>query len=180
MKKLLFLLLLPIFIGCSDDDGPMVWDMNPVIYTIKIHDEQGVNLLDSTVAGNWYRYDFEVLYEDMTYVVDWDIGMRWVEPVESRLYMPYFYGLYTEPNYGDEQRIKIPLFLEFGEFDGARDQDMKITFIVPELNRSYEMSLKREVKRNKNDTERIVTESWALDGVPVEEPFKLVLPHRQQ
>ena len=181
MKKLLYLLILPLLFACKEDFRDMpIWDMAPVDFVIKIVDEQGVNLLDSTVEGNWYRYDFKAKYEDKTYNADWDAGMTWVQNFESRYYLPHFYGLYTYPTYVNNTPTKIPAALMFGELDGEFDYDVSITFEVPDLNRKYEMALKRTVHHNKKDTERKVESIWTLDGKPIEKGgFKIILPRRK-
>ena len=158
-----------------------IWDMSPVDFVIHIEDEQGVNLLDSTVEGNWYRYDFKVVFEDKSYTADWDVGMRWVVPVESRYYLPHFYGLYTYPTFVGNIPTRIPEALMFGEFDGEDDYDMSIIFEIPDLNQKHEMTLKRMVHHNKKDTERKVETELILDSKPIEKGgFKIILPRRKK
>lgn len=180
MKKLLYLLILPLLFACHDDEEPdyTIVDIYPIDLAIMIQDDQGVNLLDSTVDGNWYKAQFKAEYEGKIYDADWDVGMRYVEPVQSRMCPYTFYGLYTYPTYMDEKFNRIPAALMFGQFEGDYSYDIEFKLIVPELDKTYDLRFKRTCVTTASGKE--FDYESTLNGEPVEGAgIKIILPRRK-
>lgn len=68
---------------------------------------------------------------------------------------------------------------EVGAVVGELDLELTLTFMVPDLDRKYEMAITRQVKHNKGDTKRSVESVRALDGKEIDGAFKIVLPRHK-
>ena len=153
----------------DNSDDYIIWDMAPVNVTINVVDNEGRNMLDPAVDGNWSNADFKVVFKGETYSV-----FVPEDKPESRYYLPTFVGLYKYAKYVPDE-TSVPVSLKFGEFDGEDDNDISIQFIVPEIDKSYEMNVKTKVIRSPKDRE-VIYEQW-LDGENVEGTnFTIVLP----
>lgn len=83
------------YVSCDNNENEdMVFgDFNPPNIDIMIVDEEGTNLLDPTVEGNWMDQPFQMTYLKDTYETSW-IGDPILNiPPPSRLYVAYFHGL---------------------------------------------------------------------------------------
>lgn len=105
MKKLLFLsvataIVASVFLSCKDKDeeyqDDIIWDFNPIVFSILVKDANGANALTSMdlsrISARW---------RDSSY---------FCHPL-TREYMPSFYGL----------GIVNDSILLFGELDGSAD-----------------------------------------------------------
>ena len=132
MKRLLqFFLAVAIITsvtGCSKDenaDDDIIWDIAPSGVVIQLVDEAGNNMLDPDVRGNWVGQPMWIGCGDNIFNVVW----KNEDPQKaSRAYMPHFYGAIWSGNH-----------LYFGEFDGAKSQDLKFTFGITAINTVYDI-----------------------------------------
>lgn len=155
MKKLsLLLLLLPLFVACSDDKSEdiIVHDFFPVIVQFEVVDADGASLIDTDAP--LYGADFHINYNDKVYDADWEV------PTYGRLYLPAFDGLNFAPSVKDQGP-----WLTFGEFNGQRSQ-AEFSFFLPDGS-SHQISFSRNIDVDGMDTH--VTQTVTFDGREVEE-----------
>ncbi len=114
MRILHFLGCLVLLASCSSMED-LEYDIAPIVPQIYLNDKDGRDLLDP------YRSDSEfdpmkvtVVYEDSTYTVK-----TRDELVETRAYMPWFFGLAIQKDAFGRW------LLSFGELDGTEDIDNK-------------------------------------------------------
>ncbi len=177
MKKFVYFLsaitMLLAMAACSkDDDMPdddVIRDIAPASVLIQLVDEEGNNLLDPKVQGNWIDEPMWVECRDEAYEVKW--ARQEVTP-QTRVYMPHFYGalwsgIWTDKIYS----------IYIGEFDGASSQDLKLTFGITAINTVYEFEFyHRLVWKNKEPhfDEHITYKGKQIEG----NTLTLVLPKK--
>ena len=95
-------------------------DFYPVMVSVHVTDEDGHDRLDPTSAY-FIGENISAIYEGQVYPVQ----KMFADP-ETKAYMPRFFGLEWRKDrlYGYS--------LVFGEFDGADDQDITVTFVWPD------------------------------------------------
>lgn len=126
--------------ACSKDDGPdddMIWDISPANVIIQLVDEDGNNLLDPAVAGNFVGEPMSIGYQEEAYIAIWK--REELQP-ETRYYMPYFYGFVWSGIFSDKRYA-----LYFGDFDGATSQDLKLTFGILDINTVHEFEFSHRI-----------------------------------
>lgn len=175
-----------VFSSCDDDGGEIIWDIGGVVIPIRILDDQGVNLLDPDVEGNWMDEAFSISYNDNLYTVDWDGDQRNVgeegSPM-SRAYLAVFEGLCavnenvwrkcdwaTSPN---------GHLLFIGEFPGDRDQMITVDLMVPGINTVFHIGMTHTIRwKNK---EPVLNTYYTLNGQPVTtSAVTIILPHKTE
>lgn len=109
----------------NDDDGgdDIIWDFAPIVLQIQITDAAGHDMLDPLNNSNLLGR-ISVTYKGVTYG-----PMKEVEDVYgsgSRAYAPFFYGLLLGQWY-DQEWQRQGYYLEFGEFDGAKNGEEEMT-----------------------------------------------------
>lgn len=157
--------------ACSkDDDGPddnLIWDIAPAGIVIQLVDEEGDNLLDPTVEGNWVGEPMWIGDRDDEYYAKWkreDLQLR------TRYYMPHFFGTVWTGIWDDKQYS-----LYFGELDGSDSHDLKLKFGITAINTVYEFEFShRLVWKNKEPhfDEHITYRGQRIDG----SVLKLIVP----
>lgn len=173
------------YVSCDNNENEdMVFgDFNPLNIDIMIVDEEGTNLLDPTVEGNWMDQPFQMTCLKDTYETSW-IGDPILNiPPPSRLYVAYFHGLRCEQisvfENNDRVYYENKYKLVFGEFQGDEHQDLSMTFHVPYIETTYNIKVEyRFYLENYYDAYH-TTRIW-VDGKEVDSrPIKIVLPRRQ-
>lgn len=157
--------------GDNGDDDPIVWDVSPVQFGVLIVDEDGNNLLDEATEGNWVGADFKAVFKGQVYDAIWE--NPWSQPAKSRFYMPTFRGLYFDPE-STNSFGTLPSLLKFGEFDGAKSQNLEIEFVVPDIDRSYNMEIQYRFKGT-DSKGKLIMDGKEVDGYW----FKIILPRRE-
>lgn len=177
MKKLLqFILIFTITVGASgcskDDDGPdddVIWDIAPAGVVIQLVDEEGNDLLQPTVSGNWVGEPMTIGYDDKVYDVIW---VRDDLQPKTRFYMPYFYGAVWTGLFNYE---KLSYCIYFGELFGDRDYDMKLTLGITAINTVYDFEFSHKLvwkKKEPHFDDHITYSGQRIDG----NVLKLVVP----
>lgn len=165
--------------GSGDSDDIVFWDIAGVGVDIRIVDEDGNNLLNPTVEGNWIGEGFGVAYKDELYTPTWKyVG----EENGSRKYFAKFYGLECLPvrewkDKGGWTKVPNEYYLSFGEFQGDQNQDVEFDFLVFERNCVDHIEMKHRIvwKNNEPHTSTEVT----FNGKRVEgRTIEIVLPKR--
>lgn len=178
MKKFVYFLsaitMLVSMAACSkDDDMPdddVIWDIAPADIIIQLVDEEGNNLLDPKVEGNWIDEPMWVECRDEAYGVEW--ARQELTP-QTRAYLPHFYGAQWSGIWSDKVYS-----IYIGEFDGASSQDLKLTFGITAINTVYEFEFyHRLVWKNKEPhfDEHITYNAKKIEG----NTLTLILPKRQ-
>lgn len=134
----LFLVILSaIAISCDSSDD-IIWDIYPVEIYISIEDKDGNNLLDPETDGNLIGQNFIMNYDGEDYPADWSYLNMYPEErneIRTRAYMPHFYGLIPRKYWVEDETGEYiesrEYRLLFGEFEGAKNQDLTFRFIVP-------------------------------------------------
>ncbi len=136
-----------LFAGCG-----RIWDFNPVVFTIKVVDAEGNDLLNPDLEGGIDASGIVAQYE----------GEEYKCVVPTRYYMPHFEGLKLE-NYGDHGYM-----LTFGEFAGEREFDNAELVLIWPDGSSDVITYDRRV-RNKLNGGIKVKQEWFLNGKSVSE-----------
>ncbi|MDE6650340.1 MAG: hypothetical protein K2K45_10475 [Muribaculaceae bacterium] len=143
-NKIPFLCLILCIVSCTkDNDAPdggndMIWDIGPTGINIRLIDEEGNNLLDQETEGNWVGEKMTIGFRDKSYSAIWtyDEYEEFVKNPDSRAIMPVFHGLFWTgvlPTVNQKGAC-----LGFGEFDGASNQEMSLTFMIEQINTVFE------------------------------------------
>ena len=95
-------------------------DYYPVVITVTVQDEAGHDRLDPD-SDYFIGEDISAVYEGQVYPMQ-----KMFADAATKAYLPRFFGLEwrQDRNYG--------YYLTFGEFDGAEDQDITVTFVWPD------------------------------------------------
>ncbi len=141
MKRFIYFLfaaatLIMTMAACSKDDEDAlpddgdIWDISPTAVFIHIVDEEGNNLLDPTVVGNWIGEPMWMLYRDKAYDVAWT---KEEMSTPTRAIMPHFYGavwngVWTDKHYS----------IRFGDFHGDSNRTYDLTFGITAINTVFE------------------------------------------
>lgn len=148
MKKIFGLLILVAYVLCMtscSEEGDVIWDVAPAGIEIQLVDEDGNDLLNPEVEGNWVGAAMQISYDGETYDAIWsreDIKPR------SRYYMPTFIGLvWNGALYDDNKDYN----LYFGEFEGTENHDMHLTFSIDGMTTVYEFEYKHDFSWKKNE-----------------------------
>lgn len=171
-----------LFTSCDDDEK--IWDIGGVSIPIRIVDEQGTNLLDPDVEGNWMDEKFYVAYNYDVYYVDWDhYNITSGENIlqDSRAYMPIFDGLIAvhDKNMGVKEWNTTPrsCMLIFGAFSGDQNQFIEVDFMIPSINTVFHIAMTHTIEW-KHD-EPVLKTSYTLNGQPVKSSaVTIVLPRK--
>lgn len=147
----------------SDPDPVMEWDISPVLANIYIKGATGQNLLDPEVPGSWFGKDIWMDYNGKKEEAKWE------NPFYSRVYMAAYMGLYISYKFklaGEGSSVNIPdpttHFLQFGEFDGAKNQDINCSLHFEGLDNVYNIQLTNRIVWKNNKPE--ITREVRLDG----------------
>ncbi len=144
--------------SCGDDD--VIWDFSPVVLQINIVDADGNNLLLPDEEGSWFGKPMSIEYDGEVYQAQWETP----EPPyysNTRYYLPQFKGLYF-----DSSHIQGPT-LDFGEFDGEKNQKIDATFKIEGYDQEYRIVYTHTVKWKGNNPK--VSNSITLNGKSVNE-----------
>lgn len=172
------------FTAChSDEPGSdgTIWDIYPIVLYFDVVDNDGASLLDTTRADNALQHNIYVEMDGKRYEMSdslyrnylkYQAGAPSVSPrVEGRAYLAYFHGLQLVPQYERDPdreghvRVSSHLRLAFGEFDGADDQDLRMTIVWPEGGRRHDIHVVNRCRWKKN-TPHIERHIY-LDGVDI-------------
>lgn len=174
-----------IFIGCiaiigivfvSSCDGPekdMIWDISPVGIFIDLVDEDGNNLLDPNVEGNWVGCLMTIKYDEEDFPALWEMPDR--ENL-TRYYMPMFYGFIWEGAFNRPNNNFYSLY--FGEFTGDQNHKIAVTFELEGHDSVYEIVYDHKFKwkhKEPHFDDHIYLNGKKHDGCSVE----IVLPPRK-
>ena len=191
----LVLAMMCLFAACGDEkeedepegsDSMVIHDFRGTAITIKIVDEDGVNLLNPTVEGNWMNQPFTMVFEGKTYETDWTGHLDYTaiyrekpETPQSRFMPPMWCGLWcAKDRYWNGERWLIRPdchMIQFGEFLTESDFDLTMSFIVPGMEQTLEIELTHRIIWDKEEAH--ITNRIVVNGQDVEAfPIKLVLP----
>lgn len=151
MKKNGYIFMLAVVsLLLSACDSEVIYDIAPTVLKIVLVDEDGNNLLDRSVPGNWAGEAMNIEYKGKEYSAVWTAEELYPR---SRMYVPMFSGLVwskiTEPNDAG--------CLWFGEFSGEKDFDMSLKFSIEKLNSDYEFGFyQKTIGENGNRTNCII------------------------
>ena len=128
------------FVSCDDkediDEGDWIWDFAPLNVEVKLVDEEGVNMLNPTVEGNWMGLPLSMTYDDKLYELNWDNPLPdgFSPDSHGRAYLAHFYGLtYGRVNFWDGERrhwLENDYYLSFGEFNRDDNHDLLLELHV--------------------------------------------------
>lgn len=155
-----------LVVGCKDDNGQdepepepgIIWDFSPYAVYIRIVDREGADLL-SPDAGE------HSLYGDLMYMVynGNEYPAEWPENLETRYYVPQFYGLkLAQYESADGPRFQ----LIFGDFDGGSNADRSMQFLIHKINTFFNIGVSNQVEWNKGEPK--VSRTYWLNGQLVE------------
>ena len=150
MKKLVSFLavcaLLMLVVSC---------DFAPVVVTVHVYDEAGHDRLDPNSAY-FIGENIHAVYDGKVYPVE-------IIVPETKAYSAYFFGLRLRQSWGYND-----YFLEFGEFDGAENQDVSVTLVWPDGTSDTIHTTHIRF------TPLAVVNTWKLNGKKVSPPITLV------
>ncbi|MDE6717707.1 MAG: hypothetical protein K2J70_05905 [Muribaculaceae bacterium] len=136
--------LLPLlfFTACNNDEN-LIWDIAPVNLSIHIKDADGNNMLSPAVAGNLRGKKITAEYRGEEYELNWDQD-------QTRAYLPVFRGLtigmeYIQTPQGYEAD-PARTYMSFGEFDGAKDQDISIILRIEGYSGEWLINVTHRIK----------------------------------
>lgn len=138
--------------SCEGSPFGMIVDWAPVDITIEAYDAAGNSIISPEMPG------MTLTFKGETYTVQ--DGDSLPEAVETKAYMPIFYGLVARSIQGDQGEIAMYI-LCFGEIDGAADMDEDIILNWPDGSSDtihYHCGNHREWPSPKCDR------SWKLNG----------------
>lgn len=178
------------FVSCDDkediDDGDWIWDFAPLNVEVKLVDEEGVNMLNPTVEGNWMGLPLSMTYDDKLYELNWDNPLPdgFSPDSHGRAYLAHFYGLtYGRVNFWDGERwhwLENDYYLSFGEFNRDDNHDLLLELHVAGIENPYQIKVEHRFWWESKNEPGGYTKIW-LDGKPVESfPVKIVLPRRTE
>lgn len=178
------------FVSCDDkediDDGDWIWDFAPLNVEVKLVDEEGVNMLNPTVEGNWMGLPLSMTYDDKLYELNWDNPLPdgFSPDSHGRAYLAHFYGLtYGRVNFWDGERwhwLENDYYLSFGEFNRDDNHDLLLELHVAGIENPYQIKIEHRFWWESKNEPGGYTKIW-LDGTPVESfPVKIVLPRRTE
>ena len=131
-------------------------DFAPVEVTVYVTDEAGHNRLDP--ASEYFIGDnISAVYEGQVYPVQ-----RMFADPETKAYMPHFFGL------GWRCDRQFGYYLCFGEFDGADDQDISVTFVWPDGTSDTVRTTHTRY------TPLLITDKWKVNGKKASPPITFV------
>lgn len=136
----LIISMLIILSACGEndkDDELVVWDISPAEIIIKIIDEEGNDLLNPNVKGNWFGCAMNMGFDNELYPVKWGISEL---SGQSRVYLAHFKGMewtYLCDGYNNPTHY----ILKFGEFQGETNRIIETTFMIEELNTIFQIKL---------------------------------------
>lgn len=146
--------------SCGDENGDddMVWDFAPYEVRVRIVDGGGVDLLSpETGEGSLYGELMYMVYNGEQYMLEWP------ESLQTRYYMPHFYGLkLAQYESSDGPRYE----LLFGEFDGEVSADRSMQFLIHNINTVFDINVSNRVEWKKGKPD--VTRAYWLNGQLVE------------
>lgn len=132
------------FVACSNnDDDDLIWDFAPVTIKIALLDEDGNNLLDESVEGNWVGEQMSLDFNGEISDAIWSIEA--LRP-NSRYYMPHMYGLVWSGLSNFEEIEAKEYYLIYGELEGGQSYSASATFSIEKLNTVVEFELVNNVK----------------------------------
>lgn len=158
MRKVLDLFVFTCIIlcatSCSKDSGgsdapdDLIWDIYPTGVAIYLVDKDGNNLLDPDTEGNWVGEQMSISLNDDDYPAIWTYddyqsGTRAMKPVFHGL---VWSGIFP---YADQKGAH----LYFGEFDGASNHHMSLTFGIDMLNTVFDFKFTHTINWVKNEPE---------------------------
>lgn len=126
-------LLTGILTSCSDGSD-VIWDIYPVQAEILIKDVNGNNLLNPEIQNNLFGKNISIEYDGKTNPVQW-------QNQDTRAYMAQFYGLRFMEGWNGVSVDPDKNHLEFGEFDGASDQDLSLILRIEERPETYKIEI---------------------------------------
>ncbi|MDE6556421.1 MAG: hypothetical protein K2K55_05600 [Duncaniella sp.] len=166
MKKFLYILtaftLLLTVSACSDNDEPdpgLIWDIRPAGVTVYLVDEEGNNLLDPAVEGNWVGEPMWISYDGKAYNPCWKEEDL---PRPSRFYLAMFYGAVWTGVWSDQHYS-----LYFGQFQGEDPIDLKLTFGITATNTVYDFEYSHRLvwkKKEPHFDDHIIYKGKKIEG----------------
>lgn len=130
-------------------------DFYPVVVTVYVTDEAGHDRLDPK-SEYFIGENISAVYEGRVYPVEINIP-------ETKTYMPYFFGLRLQQRWSENT-----YYLDFGEFDGADDQDITVTLVWPDGTSDTIHTTHTRF------TPLAIVNTWHLNGKKVSPPITLV------
>ena len=130
-------------------------DFMPVVVTVQVRDEAGHDRLDPN-SEYFIGENIQAVYDGKVYPVE-------IIVPETKAYLAQFFGLRLRQSWGYND-----FFLEFGEFDGADDQDVSVTLVWPDGTSDTIHTTHTRV------TPLAVVNTWHLNGEKVSLPIILV------
>ena len=130
-------------------------DYMPVQVIVYVTDEAGHDRLDPNSAY-FIGENIHAVYDGKVYPVE-------IIVPETKAYSAYFFGLRLRQSWGYND-----YFLEFGEFDGAENQDVSVTLVWPDGTSDTIHTTHIRF------TPLAVVNTWKLNGKKVSPPITLV------
>lgn len=154
--SLFMLMSIVLLSGCKRECGDVIWDINPVVYSISIVDANGNDLLNPATAGALDYSKLKAVYKNKDY------SCQKQEAITStKAYLPQFYGLQLRQDKGT-------FMLDFGELDGAASYKNETIRLDYGDGSSDEISFNRDFKWNKQN-EPVISQKWFVNGEEVDD-----------
>lgn len=131
-------------------------DFYPVVVTVSVTDEDGHDRLNPE-SEYFIGENISAVYEGEVYPMQ-----KMFADAATKVYMPCFFGLEWRKD------RELGYYLCFGEFDGADDQDVTVTFVWPD-GTSDTVHTKHIMF-----TPLAIVNTWHLNGKKVSPPITLV------
>ena len=156
--------------SCGDDDyDGIIWDINPIMFHLKIINKDSVNLLNDTTIRNFYKERVKISYKGKEYrvskIIDYEDSLK----KQSRAYNAVFKGFWLQ-NYWVHNSSRNFIF-RFGEFDGTKSYENE-TLIIDWGDGATDEIVFNNNFYMKNDEPRI-TRSFYLNDVLAQEEYPL-------
>ena len=180
MKKIFSLFVFSVAMmglaACSEEGNDIkgndiIWDIAPSEVRIQLVDQNGNNLLNPNVEGNWVDEPIELSTSDESYAAVWSRDE--LRP-QSRAYMPKFLGLvWGEVIKGSNDS---GYYLYFGGFPGDSDYDMSLVLSIPGIDSKYKFEYKHDCDWKNNEPK--ISNHIIYNGKKIEgETIKLTVPY---
>ena len=164
IKGIMAVLLSASMFGACDNEGGsdlVIWDIDPIMFSISITDSVGNDLLDSTFQKNLIK-DITVSYQDETYPVVTE-REYYEKHNQTRAYMTEFRGLLLRTYWSHKTFTYGNCELVFGEFSGEENIDKREIILHLPGGRQSKLSYKNSFKWKSNG-EPEINRSFYLDG----------------
>ncbi len=154
-KYLLIGIMALVLLSCDKKiiNDHKIWDIYPVVVRVQVVNANGIDLLNPDNNNSIAASGIKAVYNGKEYECNKNVSV-----VNTKAYMPHFYGLQMNKNTNDGTYILL-----FGEFNGAKSYSNEEVTIFWGDGSSDKIKFSRQFRwRLNGDPE--VSQEWLLNG----------------